>query len=65
MAVDVQACLAFMLRLALFIVCKAKKHLYFYKSFCEGRRFCVSNASSPAFYQSGYEKTKMKSLRIA
>ena len=48
MAADEQACLAFMVRFALFIVCKAKKHLYFYKNICTGRRFCVSNATRPA-----------------
>jgi len=48
MAADVQACLAFMVRFALFIVCKAKKHLYFYINICVGRHFCVSNATRPA-----------------
>jgi len=48
MAADVQACLAFMVRFALFIVCKAKKHLYFYINIFTGRRFCVSNATRPA-----------------
>ena len=48
MAADVQACLAIMVRFALFIVCKAKKHLYFYINICTGRRFCVSNATRPA-----------------
>jgi hypothetical protein len=50
MAADVQACLAFMVRFALFIVCKAKKHLYFYINICTGRRFCVSNATRPAYH---------------
>jgi hypothetical protein len=39
MAADLQACLAFMVRFALFIVCKAKKHLYFYKTFLRADAF--------------------------
>ena len=48
MAADVQACLAFMVRFALFIVCKAKKHLYFYKTFVRADSFVFQKATRPA-----------------
>ena len=45
MAADVQACLAFMVRFALFIVCKAKKHLYFYNITDDRHGSCLKNDS--------------------